>query len=163
MVVVPEQRRTLVHGVVKDRWLAGSKQVLSPPVKRCRGETTVQMHHRVAGKRARTWVGRAAAQARQALHRDVVTVGVLGSNRLYHRQRAFEFVAPLDHDRFSALGLDRRPGDRPVVAPDPRLGQVTVEAMRRGPDPHRELTLVLRRNQSPRHKESVNEWSQWRS
>jgi len=143
--------------------LARSKQVLSPPVIRCRGETTVEMHHRVTGKGARAWVGRAPAQARQALHGDAVTVSVLGSNRLHHRQRAFEFVAPLDHDRYSALRLDRRPGHGPVVAPDPRLGQVTVEAMCRGLDPHRELTLALRRDQAPRHEESVNEWSQWRT
>jgi len=38
-----------------------------------------------------------------------------------------------------------------------------MEAMRRSPDPHRELILVLRRDQAPRFGQSVKEWSQWRS
>jgi hypothetical protein len=47
VVVVPEQRRTLVHRVVKDGVLAGREQILRPAVIRRRGEAAVQVHDRV--------------------------------------------------------------------------------------------------------------------
>ena len=61
VVVVPEQRRALIHRVVKDRGLTGREQVLRPAVVRRRGEAAVEVHDRVTGERGRVFVRRAAA------------------------------------------------------------------------------------------------------
>jgi hypothetical protein len=48
----------------------------------------------------------------------------------------------------AALGLDRRARERPVVAPDARLGQVAMKAVRASPDPHRQTIVVVAREQA---------------
>jgi hypothetical protein len=58
-----------------------------------------------------------------------MSIGRHRSSRHGNRQRAVELVTPLHRDRLAALGLDRRARDHPVVAPDRRLGQVTVKSV----------------------------------
>jgi hypothetical protein len=162
VVVVPQQCRPLAHRVVKDGILAGRGQVLGPAVIRRRGEPAVQMHDRVTGQRRRVPVRGAAAQARDTLHRHAAGIGRLRSSRHDNRQRAVRLVAPGHRDRLAGLGLDRRARDRPVVAPDRRLGQVTVEPVRASANGHTQPAVLLGRDQPPRHRKGVSERGQRR-
>jgi len=157
VVVVPEQRRALVHRVLEERSLAGSAEVFGPAIGGRRGETSVEMDDGMAGERGRVRVGRTAAQAWDALHGDPVWTGAEGSPGHDDRKLAPELVAPLDRDGLAALGLDRRAREAPVVRPDPRLGQVAVEPVRSWKQRHGEPALVRRRDQAPRQGQSVHE------
>ena len=88
VVVVPEQRRALVHRIVADRVLARSRDVLRPAVVGRRRQAAVQVHHREARQRHRVRIGDAAAQPRQALHRHAVAVGLRRRDRDQDGQRA---------------------------------------------------------------------------
>src|SRR3989454_6096630 len=74
MIVVPEERRALVHRVVEDGGLAGGEQVLGPAVVGGWRETAVQVHDRVAGQAGCVAVRLAAAPARETLPRDAPCV-----------------------------------------------------------------------------------------
>lgn len=56
-----------------------------------------------------------------------------------------------------SLGLDRGAGDGPVVAPDPGWRQVTMETVLPRPQTHNETVLMFRRDQAPRHGQTVDE------
>ena len=162
VVVVPQQSRPLAHRVVEDGVLAGREQVFGPAVIRRRGERAVQMHDRIAAQCGRVLVGHAAAQPWDTLHRHPAGIGWSRSGRHHNRQRAIQLVAPLHRDRLAALGLDRRSRNRPVVAPDRRLGQVAVEAVRASANGHAQLAVLLGRDQPLRHQKGVSERGQRR-
>ncbi len=61
VVVVPDQRRPLVHRVVEDGMLAGREEVFGPAVIRRRDQPAVQVHDCVTGQCGRVLVVRAAA------------------------------------------------------------------------------------------------------
>ena len=157
VVVVPEQRRALIHRVVKDRGLTGREQVLRPAVVRRRGEAAVEVHDRVTGERGRVFVRRAAAQSRYGLHGHAIGVGRLGRDGDDDRQRAVELVAPLERHGLRAFGLDRRTGHRSVEAPDSRLGQVAMKAVRPGADRDGQPAAMLRCEQARRDRKRVDE------
>lgn len=129
VVVVPEQRRALVHRVVKYGELAGCEEVLGPAVVHGRCQATVQVHDRVSRQRRGVRVRRAAAQTGTALHRHTVGVDLVAGHRYDDGQPAVKLVAPLDADRVAALSLDRRAWERAVVAPHTRPGQIAMEAV----------------------------------
>src|SRR5207253_1644239 len=103
VIVVPEERRALVHRVVEDGGLAGGEQVLGPAVVGGWRETAVQVHHRVAGQPGCVAVRLAAAQAGKALHGYAVRVGRPRRHRVDDGERALQFVPPLDRYRLPAL------------------------------------------------------------
>ncbi len=119
VVVVPQQRRPLVHWVVADGVLAGSKDVLRPAIVRGGGHGAVQMDDRVAAQRGGIRIGRATAQTGQALDGDAVTVGLCGGERDSDRIQLVDLVAPEDPHRPATLGLDRRSWNPAVVRPHP--------------------------------------------
>ena len=89
---------------------------------------------RAATRRVRAQeVGRAAGQQRHPDHVE--------GQRLRCRDRA-EAVLPVDECRAPPPHLDRRSGDRAVVAPagDSRQISVQLDLRHLGPDPHRTLT-----------------------
>jgi hypothetical protein len=162
VVVVPQQRRPLAHRVVEDGVLAGRGQVFGPAVIRRRGEPAVQVHDGVTGQRGRVPVRGAAAQPRDTLHRHATGIGRLRSGRHDNRQRAVQLVAPDHRDRLAGLGFDRRARDRPVVAPDRRLRQVTVKAVLASANGHTQPAVLPRRDQPPWHRKGVGERGQRR-
>ena len=147
VVVVPEQRRALVHRVVEDGGLAGSEKVLGPAVGGGWRETAVQVHDRVAGQAGCVAVRLAAAQAGKALHGYAVRVGRPRRHRVDDGERALQLVPPLDRYRLPALGLDRRARNRSLEAPDARGRQVAMELVRSGVHAHGQPTVTLRRGQ----------------
>ena len=113
VVVVPEQRRALVHRVVEDGGLAGREQVLGPAVVGGGREAAVQVHDGMAGQRGRV-VGRGSPPLRPGTHctgTPSASVAV-GATVTATGSGPSQLVAPLDRDRLAALGLDRRPGNR---------------------------------------------------
>ncbi len=160
VVVVPQQRRPLAHRVVEDGVLAGREEVFGPAVIRRRGKPAVQVHDGVTGQRGRVPVRGAAAQARDTLRRHAAGIGHLRRGRHDDRQRAVQLVAPLHGDRLAALGLDRRARDRPVVAPDRRLGQVTMEPVHASANGHAQPAIPPGRDKPLRHREGVGERGQ---
>ena len=113
VVVVPEQRRALVHRIVADGFLAGREEVLRPAVVGRRRQAAVEVHDGMPAERGHVVVGAAAAEAGMALHRHAVGVGRGRGDRHRKRERALQLVYPLDRDGPAALGLDRWPGDQP--------------------------------------------------
>src|SRR4029077_215618 len=76
VVVVPEQRRTLIHWIVEDCGLTGGEEVLRPAVVNGRGQATVQVHDRLAGQRCRVPVCGSTAESGDALDRHSLRVCV---------------------------------------------------------------------------------------
>src|SRR5260370_12116649 len=128
VVVIPEQRRTLIHWVVEDGGLTRGEEVLRPAVVNGRVQATMQVHDRVAGQRFRVPVCGSTAESGDALYRHALRVCVRWGPGHHERERALELVSPLDGDRVSPLCLDRRAGDYPLVAPNLRYRQVALEA-----------------------------------
>ena len=157
MVVVPEQRRTLIHWVVEDRGLTGGKEVLSPPVVNGWGQATMQVHDRVAGQRCCVPVCGSTAESGHALHRNASRVCVRWGTGHHERVGALELVSPLHGDRVSPLGLDCRAGDDPLVAPNLRYRHVAVEAVLSHPHAHNETAVMLLRDQALRQRQSIDE------
>jgi hypothetical protein len=89
----------------------------------------------------------APAEAGKALHRHTVSVGRFRGNRVTHRERAVQLVAPFDRDGLRALCLDRRAWNQPFEPPDARRGKVTVKLVRPGANAHREPAVMLRCDQ----------------
>ncbi len=76
VVVVPEQRGTLVHWVVKEGGLAAGEEVLRPAVVNGRGQAAVQVYDRVAGQPCRVPVWGSTAESGDALHWHALRVRV---------------------------------------------------------------------------------------
>ena len=158
VVVVPEQRRALVHRVMEDGVLARREQVLRPAVKGSRGEAAVQVHDGVTGERGRLLVGRAAAQSRH------------GTAPARRRRRAPRGRS----SRRPAAGRRARCATRPSPAARARPRSSDPARFRRSP---RSVTRAdrdetganrracapsagrscSRRDQAPRHREGVDE------
>jgi hypothetical protein len=77
----------------------------------------VQVDDRVTSKVSRLNAGRAATQSRQALYWYAASVGRLRGDGDDDRHPGVELVAPPDGHGLPALGLDRRTGHGPVIAP----------------------------------------------
>ena len=148
VVVVPEERRALVHRVAEDGGLAGGEQVLGPAVVGGRRETAVQVHDSVAAQAGCVAVRLPAAQAGRALHGYAVRVGRPRRRRVDDGERALQLVPPLDRYRLPALGFDRRARNRSLEAPDARGRQVAVELVCSGAHAHDQPTVIFRRGQA---------------
>src|SRR6266478_3249164 len=157
VVVVPEQRRTLIHWVVEDGGLTRGEEVLRPAVVNSRGQATMQVHDRVAGQRCSVPVCGPTAESGEALYRHASRVCVRWGPGHHQRERALELVAPLDGDGVSPLGLDRRAGDHPLIAPNLRYRQVAVEAVLPRSYTHNETAVVILRDETLRQRQTIDE------
>ena len=143
VVVVPEQRRPLVHRVAAERGLTRGEEVLGPAVLRGGCETAVQVDDRVPGQSGRVFVRRTTAQARKALYGHTVGVDRLRGDSDGDGEGPLQLVAPFDRDRLPAFGLDRGAWNRPLEAPDARRGKVAVEAVFAGANAYGQPAVML--------------------
>src|SRR5712692_210456 len=105
VVVVPEQRTTLIVPIRVERPLAGRDQILSPAVARRLCQCAVQVRHCISTESCRVRIGRAAAAARQALNRNPAR-SMDSSSGHDDWQQAGEAILPAQFDLSSTIDLD---------------------------------------------------------